>query len=81
MLRKGVDMDGHERADVVQYRKPVFLPLMEGFEKRMATDEFDETTSHLKRTPPTLKPGEKEVIPNFQDESCFTVNEYKSRAW
>ncbi|TFK63428.1 hypothetical protein BDN72DRAFT_882113 [Pluteus cervinus] len=81
VLRKGVYMDGHERADVVQYRQHVFLPLMEDFEKRMATYDFDETTRQLKRTPPTLKPGEKEVIPNFQDESCFTVNEYKSRAW
>ncbi|KIL70111.1 hypothetical protein M378DRAFT_96383, partial [Amanita muscaria Koide BX008] len=77
VLRKGVYMDGHERVDVVEYRQKVFLPLMEEYERRMAKYEGPD----LKRVPPTLQLGEKEIIPNFQDESCLTVNEYKSRTW
>ena len=29
-------MDGHEHADVVEYREKVFLPKMKEFERRMA---------------------------------------------
>jgi hypothetical protein len=77
VLRKGVYMDGHERNDVVDYRQNVFLPLMEGYERKMAKYEGPD----LEYVPPTLQPGEKEIIPNFQDESCLTVNEFKSHAW
>jgi len=35
----------------------------------------------LKCKDPELKPREKRVIPVFQDESSFHVNEYKSSAW
>src|SRR6266853_6372581 len=35
MLRKGVYMDGHERPDVVEYRKNDFLPLMALHKKNM----------------------------------------------
>lgn len=79
-LRKGVYMDGHERPDVVEYRKS-FLHRMAQFESRMAKYEFVANDQPLLRVSPQLNPGEKEVIPNFQDETCFTVNEYKSRAW
>jgi hypothetical protein len=79
-LRKGVYMDGHERPDVVEYRTKIFLPAMEKYERRMARYEYVSKSEPLKRVPPNLK-GEKEIVINFQDESCFTVNEYKSRAW
>lgn len=74
-------MDGHERVDVVEYRNTVFLPKMKEFRRRMATYVNTTPDEPLKRIPPQLQPGKKEIIPNFQDESCFTVNEYKSRAW
>jgi len=35
VLRKGVYMDGHERPDVVEYQKNMFLPLMALHEKNM----------------------------------------------
>ena len=54
---------------------------MAGFEARMAKYEFVAADKPLLRVPPQLQPGEKKVIVNFQDESCLTVNEYKSRAW
>jgi len=77
MLKKGVYMDGHEREDVVKYRNEVFLPAMARFEERMT--HFEGPT--MTQTPPTLKDGEKEVIPQFHDESCLTVNDFKAKAW
>jgi hypothetical protein len=77
-LRKGVYMDGHECPDVVEYRTKFFQPAMEKYEKQMATYEYVSDEEPLKCIPPDLEPGEKEIIINFQDESCFTINEYKS---
>ena len=77
VVKKGVYMDGHERVDVVDYRQKFFLPAMAEFEKRMAQYEGPE----LKRIPPTLAPGEREIIPNFHDESTFHGNEESRSAW
>lgn len=70
-------MDSHERVDVVEYRKTVFLPTMEEFEHRMAQYEGAELT----RIEPTLLPGERELITEFHDETCFQANEHKTSAW
>ncbi|KAF9502809.1 hypothetical protein BS47DRAFT_1374526 [Hydnum rufescens UP504] len=35
----------------------------------------------LKRHEPNLQPGEKRIIAQFHDESCFHANEFKSSAW
>ncbi|KNZ82267.1 hypothetical protein J132_03781, partial [Termitomyces sp. J132] len=77
LLKKGVYMDGHEHADVMAYRQNVFLPAMAEFEAWIAKFEGPD----LKCVPPELKLGEKEIIANCQDESCFTANEYKWSAW
>lgn len=77
VLRKGVYMDGHERPDVVKYRETVFLPAMAQYERRMA--QYDGPD--LKRRDPDLLPGEKQIIAQFHDESCFHANEYKRSAW
>jgi len=77
VLRKGVYMDGHERADVVEYREKVFLPKMKEFERRMARYEGPE----LMRIEPNLLPGERELIAEFQDESCCQGNDHKTTAW
>ena len=76
-LKKGVYMDGHEREDVVKYRNEVFLPAMAKFEERMTKFEGPE----LRKVEPTLGEGEKEIIPQFHDESCLSVNDYKANAW
>lgn len=73
VLQKGVYMDGHERQDAVEYQQNSFLPWMQEFEAQMAKFEGPE----MERVAPDLKPGETEIIPLFQDETCFTVNEYK----
>jgi hypothetical protein len=70
-------MDGHECEDVVKYCQEVFLPEMAKFEEWMAKFEGPELT----KVPPTLKVGEKEIIAQFHDESCLTVNDYKVKAW
>jgi hypothetical protein len=77
LLRKGVYMDGHEREDVRKYRQDVFLPAMEQYEARMVKFEGPELIS----VEPTLAPGEKRIIANFHDESCFHVNDNRGRAW
>jgi len=76
-VKKGVYMDGHEREDIVKYRQTIFLPSMEKFEARMVHYEGPE----LKRVEPTLNPGEREIIPNFHDESSFHANEAVNSLW
>lgn len=77
LIKKGIYMDGHEREDVVKYRNEVFLPLMAEYENRMVHYEGPE----LRRIEPKLATGEKEIIPQFHDESCFHANDQTSRAW
>ncbi|KAF9510740.1 hypothetical protein BS47DRAFT_1487299 [Hydnum rufescens UP504] len=77
ILQKGVYMDGHEREDVIHYRNDIFLPTMAKFESHMACYEGED----LKRHEPNLQPGEKRIIAQFHDESCFHANEFKSSAW
>jgi hypothetical protein len=35
----------------------------------------------LQRVEPTLKPGEREIIPNFHDESSFHANDEVRNLW
>jgi hypothetical protein len=76
-VRKGIFMDGHERADVVEYCQGVFLPLMATFEAQMV--HFDGT--ELQRMKLILNPGEHEIIPNFHNESSFHANEEVRNLW
>ncbi|KAF9254123.1 hypothetical protein L218DRAFT_1055222, partial [Marasmius fiardii PR-910] len=78
-LWKGVYMDGHEREDVVKYRNEVFLPIMVEYERRMAWWELtDDALTHI---PPVLRLDEKEIIPQFHDESTFHMNDFRMTAW
>lgn len=79
MLRKGVYMDGHERPDVVEYRKKDFLLLMAEYWARMV--KWEEKETKLVRSELELRSGEKQIIAVFQDESCFYANEYRSTIW
>ena len=73
MMKKGVYMDGHERDDVKAYRKDVFLPKMAEYERAMV--KWLPAGSELRREDPILGPGERRVVPIFQDESSFHANE------
>ena len=66
-----------ELADIVEYRQAVSSQKMAEYDRRIIQYHGPELTP----IPPSLKPGEKEVIANFHDESSFHQNEYKSTAW
>ncbi|KAF9502709.1 hypothetical protein BS47DRAFT_1464248, partial [Hydnum rufescens UP504] len=70
-------MDGHERPDVVEYCDKIFLPAMENYEWCMAQYNGE----NLDQKEPNLQPGEKRIIAQFHDESCFHANEFKKSAW
>ncbi|KAJ8507050.1 hypothetical protein ONZ45_g10532 [Pleurotus djamor] len=79
LVRKGVYMDGHERADVREHRDNDFLPTMLAFESRMTKYQLKD--GKLEPNPPTLGPGEKEIIAIFQDESTMHGHEYQPSLW
>ena len=78
-LKKGIYMDGHERQDMKEYRNDTFLPLMAKYEKSMV--KWTLVGVELKREDPVLEPGEKRIVPIFQDESLFHANKYKQNIW
>ena len=71
-------MDGHERADVVKYRTEIFLPTMATYETQMVHYEGPDA---MNRIEPVLQYGEKEIIPNFHDESAFHHHDASRSAW
>jgi hypothetical protein len=74
-------MDGHESEDVVDYRQNSYLPKITDYQGRMAKWVPTGENGELKRIDPILRPGEKEIIAVFQDESCFHANDYQSSIW
>ena len=76
-IKKGVYMDGHERADVVTYRDGEFLPKMKEWERRMVHFEGPD----LVRVEPVLAEGETEIVGYHHDECAIKAFESKSRAW
>ncbi len=77
LVQKGVYMDGHEREDVVDYRKNVFLPAVTEFEKRMSRFEGPE----MKRINPELEEGQPRIIALYHDECCFHANDDARNLW
>jgi hypothetical protein len=77
LVKKGVYMDGHKQADIVDYQQKVFLPAMAEFERQMAWYEGPE----LKCIAPNLAPGDCEIVLNFHDKSTFHGNEESRSAW
>ena len=78
-IKKGVYIDGHERADVVSYRQNVFLPKMLEYEHWMTKHE--QVGDKLQHIAPTLGAGERELIPEFHDETSFHAFEHKTTFW
>jgi hypothetical protein len=75
-VHKGVYIDGHERTDVVEYHRNMFLPAMAQFEARMVRYEGPE----LKRVEPVLADGQKQIIAQFHNE-CFYANDEARSLW
>ncbi|KIN98817.1 hypothetical protein M404DRAFT_16577 [Pisolithus tinctorius Marx 270] len=76
-LKKGVYMDGHEREDVVNYWRDVFLPAMAGYEQHMVHFEGPD----LVQVQPVLLPGQQSIKAYYHDESCFHANDDTNYAW
>jgi hypothetical protein len=70
-------MDSHERPNVVKYCEEVSLPAMKTFERQMV--HFDGP--QLTWVEPVLEPGERVLIAEFHDESCFQQNDHQSSLW
>ncbi|PKB93644.1 hypothetical protein RhiirA5_247291, partial [Rhizophagus irregularis] len=68
--------DGHERPDVVEYRKS-FLDEIYSYEKYMAKYEGET----IERIPPILESDDKEVILVTHDECIFYSNDGKRGVW
>ncbi|KDN36668.1 hypothetical protein RSAG8_10666, partial [Rhizoctonia solani AG-8 WAC10335] len=74
--KKGVYMDGHERADVVAYRKD-FLSQILAYEPQIQ-QYSDKTCEPL---PLVLPPGKKQIVLAFHDESCCHANDQTPHCW
>lgn len=75
-VKKGIYVDGHQRADVVAYRA-TFLAAVAKNEHLRA--QFSDETLEL--IPPTLQDGERRHVPIHHDESIFRSNELQQRVW
>ncbi|UZO10264.1 uncharacterized protein OCT59_001859 [Rhizophagus irregularis] len=73
---KSIYYDGHERPDVVEYRKS-FLDEIYSYEKYMAKYEGET----MERIPPILESDDKEVILVTHDECIFYSNDGKRGVW
>jgi len=71
-VKKGVYVDGHERKDVVDYRK-VFLEEWTKASRRFVVFKEDGTWE----LPPGLLQGEKPLVLVTHDESTFNANDGK----
>ncbi|KAG0635575.1 hypothetical protein HOY80DRAFT_872594, partial [Tuber brumale] len=76
-VRKCVYVNGHERVDVVAYRKETFLPLW--YSLASCIVKFEEDGSW--RIPETLPPGEKPLVFITLNESTFNANDSKRKTW
>jgi hypothetical protein len=72
----GTYYDGHERPDVVKYRKS-FLDEIYSYERFMAKYEGE----NMERIPPTLGSGDKEIVLVTHDECVFYSNDGKREVW
>ncbi|KAA8912344.1 hypothetical protein FN846DRAFT_773401, partial [Sphaerosporella brunnea] len=76
-VRKGVYIDGHERADVVSYRNDVFILRWKDIERRLVVFNEDGTW----QLPPNLREGETPLVLITHDESTFNANDGKRKVW
>lgn len=87
--KKGLFFDGHEREDVVEYRK-VFLQLMKEYETRMIRrKELEPTTSsHITKGPDfsrfqihILSGNQRPLVFYTHDETVFYANDGQKIIW
>ena len=74
---KGVYVDGHERADVVQYRQNVFLPLLHSLRPQLVEFETDRLDTEVVKD----RGDKARAVLVFHDESTFTANDGPRKSW
>lgn len=77
IIGRVVYFDGHEREDVVNYRKEWSKRMMEYYEYCEKYDEMDVE----KVSPPVHMNGKKQHVFVTHDESTFYANDYQKYAW
>ncbi|QRV96150.1 DDE superfamily endonuclease [Ceratobasidium sp. AG-Ba] len=73
----GQYFDGHERADVVEYRKDTYAPRMKALEPFFP--RWDDVTGEDQL--PDLPRGQRPVVIWFNDSSTFFANDRKTVGW
>ena len=73
---KGQYVDGHERKDVVDYRKNVYLPKWYEMEPRMRCWNNEGIQEPL-----NLPSGVAPIVPWFHDESIYYANDRRLSQW
>src|SRR6202041_2223740 len=76
---KGMYIDGHERADVVEYRK-AFLSRMDERSKRITTYNRDGTILSLP-SGVDIAAGLYPLVEITHDESTFTMHDRRRTKW
>ena len=75
--KKSSNVDGHERPDVVDYRKR-FLDRMKEYERRMYQYIGDDCETAIR---PELDETVKPLIFVVHDESCFSAHDGNNKMW
>jgi hypothetical protein len=73
VYQQGLYFDGHERQDVVDYRKQFLVDISE-YQRRMFSYVGDDLEIVVR---PDLRDGEKPIVLVTHDESCFSSNDGK----
>jgi hypothetical protein len=79
-VKKGIYVDGHERADVVAYRQG-FLQKMKEYERRIIYADGPELDALHVPSPPDLYDDEHPLIFYTHDESVFYSNDGQQTIW
>ena len=78
--KKGVYVDGHKRADIIEYRQNDFLPKL-ALLQALFTNYEEDANGVLQLIPPILPLREKEHVIYYHDKSCFHAKDYSTRIW
>lgn len=79
-LANGMYIDGHERADVVEYRSK-FVERWVEYEKRMVTYDNDGNISHIPKGFPIPGGCPFRLIMATQDESTYYAHDRRKTKW
>ena len=78
-VTKGIYLDGHERPDVVAYRRDFLVRMAEY--RRRATQYVDAPDGSHVAVELDLQENEMKVVFVYHDESCFAANDGKRCLW